>query len=307
MLYECLTGRKPFAGDNTTTILFKIVSDARRRWTWRPSTGISPSTRLVLDKALAKDPTERFQTAEDLARALRACKDPTWSGVLDEATSLLLRQRLLEAVPAPEAPASPTLMERRPDRKPTAVVPSRPAPAAAPHRPLRHLAGAVLLAGGALPGHPVPVQGSGPGPGSGNGGPGRPGSGPGPGSGSGRSAGAPAPAPPAPAKPSPAPRNALPTSGPANPPTTGGEPPRPAAPAPRNALPTAGPANPPSSGGEPPRPAPPADPLKNIDQQIASDPGGNERLLGVLVAYGLVRFLVRDRVCSSTDFANASQ
>jgi serine/threonine-protein kinase len=46
--------------------------------------GISPSIRQVLDKALAKDPEERFQTGDALAKALRACKDPTWSGKVSE-------------------------------------------------------------------------------------------------------------------------------------------------------------------------------------------------------------------------------
>jgi serine/threonine-protein kinase len=273
MLYECLTGRKPFAGDNTTTILFKIVSDTPPPLDLEDTQGISPSTRLILDKALAKDPKERFQTAEDLAKALRACKDPTWSGVLDEATSLLLRQRLLEAVPAQEAPAPPTLVERRPGPEATAAVPSIPPPLPRPRRTALYAAcaGAVLLAGGGAvlavrsrtkAPDPAPAMAA------------QAAEAPVPAPAPAAAPATPAPAPPAPAKAAPAPRNALPTSGPANPPTSGGEPPRPAAPAPRNALPTSGPANPPASAGEPPRPAAPADPLKNIDQQIASDPGG---------------------------------
>jgi len=52
MLYECLTGRKPFAGDNTTTVLFKIVSDTPQPIEMEAIQGISPSIRGVLDKAL---------------------------------------------------------------------------------------------------------------------------------------------------------------------------------------------------------------------------------------------------------------
>jgi serine/threonine-protein kinase len=106
MLYECLTGHKPFAGDNTTTILFKIVSDPPPPIDPGLIHGISPSIRQVLDQALSKEPSGRFQTADALGKALRACKDPTWSGSLGEATALIaLHQpeadgtQLLQAVP----------------------------------------------------------------------------------------------------------------------------------------------------------------------------------------------------------------
>jgi serine/threonine-protein kinase len=93
MLYECLTGRKPFAGDNTTTILFKIVSDPPPPVDPSLIHGISPSIREVLDKALAKDPSARFQTADDLGKALRACKDPTWSGSLEGTLAMLAQHQ----------------------------------------------------------------------------------------------------------------------------------------------------------------------------------------------------------------------
>ena len=93
MLYECLTGTKPFAGDNTTTILFKIVSNPAPPIELSTIHGISPSIREVLDKALAKEPAARFQTADDLARALRACKDPTWSGTLEGTMAMLAKHQ----------------------------------------------------------------------------------------------------------------------------------------------------------------------------------------------------------------------
>lgn len=97
MLYECLTGRKPFGGDNTTTILFKIVSEAPVPIEPDHMQGISPSVRDIVDRALSKDPAARFQTAEAFAKALRACRNPSWSGTL-EAT---------QAVPAPAAAPVP--------------------------------------------------------------------------------------------------------------------------------------------------------------------------------------------------------
>ncbi|HJW42966.1 MAG TPA: protein kinase [Geothrix sp.] len=89
MLYECLSGRKPFSGDTTPTVLYKIVNEAPDPIETEKLQGISPAIRSVLDRALCKNPDERFQTAEDLAKALRAAKDPSWMGQVEEATTLL--------------------------------------------------------------------------------------------------------------------------------------------------------------------------------------------------------------------------
>ena len=152
MLYECLSCRKPFGGDNTTTILFKIVSETPAPIDPEDLQGISPSIRDILDRALAKAPAERFQTAEEFARSLRACKDPSWRGVL-EATSALtpgsgLPGRELTALLPPDPGASSlgaaTILA--PPRPP--LPPTLPTPRARPA--LLALAGAgLLLVGGA--------------------------------------------------------------------------------------------------------------------------------------------------------------
>ncbi len=80
MLYEALSGRKPFSGDTTPTILYKIVNEPPEPLDTAGLVDISPSVRTVLDRALCKDPEQRYQSAEDLARALRSAKDPTWTG-----------------------------------------------------------------------------------------------------------------------------------------------------------------------------------------------------------------------------------
>jgi serine/threonine-protein kinase len=80
MLYEGFSGRKPFSGDTTPTILYKIVNEAPEPIDLSQLQGISPAIKSVLDRALDKDPDARFQTADDLSRALRAAKDPTWQG-----------------------------------------------------------------------------------------------------------------------------------------------------------------------------------------------------------------------------------
>ena len=100
MLYECLSGRKPFSGDTTPTVLYKIVNEAPDPIDLDKLQGISPAIRSVLDRSLCKNPDDRFQAAEDLAKALRAAKDPSWSGQIEEATTLLRAS-------APTAPALP--------------------------------------------------------------------------------------------------------------------------------------------------------------------------------------------------------
>lgn len=89
MLYESLSGRKPFSGDTTPTILYKIVNEPPEPIDLSQLQGISPAIRSVLDRSLDKDPDSRFQTAEDLGKALRAAKDPTWMGQMPEGTTVL--------------------------------------------------------------------------------------------------------------------------------------------------------------------------------------------------------------------------
>jgi hypothetical protein len=71
--YELLTGERPFSGEAMPTLLFKIVREepvAPQRL--NPSLGWTVET--VLKRALAKDPTERYQTCSDFIKALEnAC------------------------------------------------------------------------------------------------------------------------------------------------------------------------------------------------------------------------------------------
>ena len=70
VLYECLTGRPPFAADTEiATAMAHVHSDALKPRQIRA--GIPRSLEAVVNRAMAKDPADRFATAADLASALR--------------------------------------------------------------------------------------------------------------------------------------------------------------------------------------------------------------------------------------------
>ena len=70
ILYEALTGQVPFDGDSAVTIALKQVSEQPK-----PPSQLNPAVTPALDsvvlKALAKDPANRFATAEEFTRGPR--------------------------------------------------------------------------------------------------------------------------------------------------------------------------------------------------------------------------------------------
>jgi serine/threonine-protein kinase len=135
MLYECLSGRKPFAGDTTPTVLYKIVNEAPDPIETERLKGISPAIRTVLDRALCKNPDERFQTAEDLAKALRAAKDPSWMGQLEDTTTVLHATASAATVANADAVAAPTAAARPAPLDATLQLPAAPPPVVVPPPP----------------------------------------------------------------------------------------------------------------------------------------------------------------------------
>ena len=85
ILYEALTGRVPFEADTAVAIALKQVSEQPR-----PPSELRPQVPPALDavvlKALAKDPANRFQTADEFLRALDAAEhDPSGASLGDTA------------------------------------------------------------------------------------------------------------------------------------------------------------------------------------------------------------------------------
>ncbi|HZL16914.1 MAG TPA: protein kinase [Polyangia bacterium] len=73
LLFEILAGRKPFQSENVGEVILmhREVRPPRLREV-APTAGYSAALDAVLDKALAKLPEDRFQTAAELAAALAA-------------------------------------------------------------------------------------------------------------------------------------------------------------------------------------------------------------------------------------------
>ncbi|HWI22569.1 MAG TPA: PASTA domain-containing protein [Baekduia sp.] len=71
MLYELLTGELPFQADSAVAIALKQVSEDPVPPA-QINPGVSPELEAVVMRALEKDPSDRFQSAEEMAVALQA-------------------------------------------------------------------------------------------------------------------------------------------------------------------------------------------------------------------------------------------
>ncbi len=110
ILYEAITGRRPFLAPNYNALLLQILTA-----TPRPARELRPALPQgfdeVLDKALARSRDDRFQTAAAFQRELQSLRDrhpkvTAGMGVSDMARQALMRR------PTPGAPLIPT--PRRP-------------------------------------------------------------------------------------------------------------------------------------------------------------------------------------------------
>lgn len=69
VLYELLCGRRPFDGEHYTTVFYKIVHEPPAPLDPEIISEI-PELQEIVEKALAKDPDQRYQSAEEFAQDL---------------------------------------------------------------------------------------------------------------------------------------------------------------------------------------------------------------------------------------------
>lgn len=105
MLYEALAGFKPFEGDTSATVLYRVIHDEPKPLDAGSLQGISPATQEVLRRSLAKAPEARFPSGEVMAEALRGAMDPAWRGPADAEATVRTRR--------PEPPARAAARWRR--------------------------------------------------------------------------------------------------------------------------------------------------------------------------------------------------
>lgn len=104
ILYELVTGEKPFGGSNITTVIYKIINE-------NPipprelDASIHPGLSYVISKSLAKSPDERYQTCGELAQDLRNYK--SLGGAAAPGATVVIKVPPIMAPPAEPERAAP--------------------------------------------------------------------------------------------------------------------------------------------------------------------------------------------------------
>ncbi len=136
VLYEMLTGERPFAGQNVTTIIYKIVNEVPAGPHDLDST-VHPGLTAVVMKALAKAPEQRYATGADFARDLK-----NYASLESERTVKAAEPIVRSTAPAPPPPpavapmAAPIAAAPKPAvQKPAALETTVSAPMRPPARP----------------------------------------------------------------------------------------------------------------------------------------------------------------------------
>ena len=104
VLYEMLAGRVPFEGDSTMAVIFKHINEPPP-----PIGGIDAPVQSIIDRALAKDPNQRYQAALDMAADFHRAIGLT----LEAETIVAARTRISKPAPVPQ--------KRNPTRSPILI------------------------------------------------------------------------------------------------------------------------------------------------------------------------------------------
>ena len=100
--YRMLTGSDPFRGDDIASLLYQVVhEEAPRLARTLPGWWDTRALQAVLDRALAKDPANRFNGMMELARAFEAASEQTLSHEMAERGTVNLGATLIAAPPPP--------------------------------------------------------------------------------------------------------------------------------------------------------------------------------------------------------------
>ncbi len=139
ILYELVTGEKPFGGQNITTVIYKIINENPIPPRELDPT-VHPGLSYAISKALAKSPDERYQTCRELADDLRNYRNLGRMEAQPAETIVVKRVPPVQAPPAPAYTPPPATSGHAPAppryQQPAALQAySPPAPPAYEYRP----------------------------------------------------------------------------------------------------------------------------------------------------------------------------
>ena len=129
ILYQLLTGERPFQGTSLATIMHKLLKEEPT-----PPSAISvhvpPAFDAVISKALAKRPENRYQTGAEFAAAIRTAAAPgARTASADE--PMIVDTATIVMAPPPTAAPAPATKPAATSRMPPPPPPGRPLPVAA--------------------------------------------------------------------------------------------------------------------------------------------------------------------------------
>lgn len=152
VLYEMLSGQKPFPGDSVVTITYAIMNKEPQQ-----PTQCNWALWQVLLRALDKSPQLRYANAGEMVEALREAVRQTKSGTMG-ATSQVSAPTTAYGAPMimPVAPPVVNPYSQPPSPYPTAYNPYQPQPAQQPYGYQVH-SSPVYVPGGMPPPGPIPV------------------------------------------------------------------------------------------------------------------------------------------------------
>jgi serine/threonine-protein kinase len=81
-LFQMICGQLPFQGDSMAQLMFKIANEPHPDiFDIRPD--VPDCLAAIINRALAKNPEERFQTGDEMAKAIRTCATSLTSETID--------------------------------------------------------------------------------------------------------------------------------------------------------------------------------------------------------------------------------
>jgi len=133
ILYDLVTGEKPFPGQNITTVIYKIINENPVPPRELDAT-IHPGLSYVICKALAKSPEERYQTCRELAEDLKNYRQLGGQAAPPSSATMILNAPLGPGAAVEPRPVEPTVRHPAPPLpvERTQIEPPQPPPAPAP-------------------------------------------------------------------------------------------------------------------------------------------------------------------------------